>query len=855
MGGQIIVSAETHERWPNLGRPECSYHKWPNRLLKSFEDEPHAVYEVLYYENQSPREPGIRFFPDFYKGERNRYIDRDAEEKKIFAQFSNKKLDGTTSRLVTIKAEGGMGKTRLAIACAVKMIGLFDGNAHFVNLAFTTPSKEAVAEAIGKAMMPPIEPATPETIFAALKARGDKRTLLILDNYESAKSREVGQYLSQLATKTRGIYLLVTGRTSVGVSDIEQIASLDDGMDEVEAKALFLARASLKNYTLTPSDEPHLSRILLLTSVDPHARAVQAIPLALELSAAWSGDDEEGLYTLKEIADGLEATPLGEFTSLPDDDFRADSASTKQRHDSLIRSLNWSFDLLGKKAGGGTAQQVFAACGLFVDTFDSDTVAQISGVPSAAQALRTLQNVSLIRRVPMDGVTRYSLHRFTRAYAQSKLADSPEYDATQERFLSYYRNLIETNSATGLHMNKPECRAILDKEWRNVLAAFNVAEQKGDYEALMLLASLWHFLVLRSWWGEWEVLENRILTAARKLNDRHREGLTRMNLGVVYRNQGRWVEAIEMYEQSLTIFQDLGDRHGQGSALGSLGTVYDCQGRWSKALEVCQRSLTIFQDLGDCHDQGNTLMVLCLAYQNLGRWTEAIEVCQQSLVIMHEMGDYHGQGIALMNLGNAYRNQGRWVEAIEMYEQSLTIKHEMDDRHGQGQTFSNLGIVYHVQGRWPEAIAVYEQSLNIFQELGDWHDQGITLMNLGRVYQDLGHWSEAIKFYSESLTISQELDDQHVEGQVLGSLGNIYQSQGRHAEAIECYKEGLFISQELNDRRGEGWNLGNLAMIYQSQGRHAEAIKFHNESLIISQELEDGYSEGLTLLGLSLHGK
>lgn len=153
-GGQLIVSNETHARCPATGIEACRYHEWPSRFLKSF-DEPHTVYEVLYFDGQEPCEPGLRFFPQFYQGEHNYYVDRKGAQDAVFAQFRNKKRDGTTSRLVTLKAEGGMGKTRLAIACAVRMAGLFEGHIHFVNMEMASPSAESVAQALGQMMSPP----------------------------------------------------------------------------------------------------------------------------------------------------------------------------------------------------------------------------------------------------------------------------------------------------------------------------------------------------------------------------------------------------------------------------------------------------------------------------------------------------------------------------------------------------------------------------------------------------------------------------------------------------------------------------------------------------------------------------
>ena len=729
--GQIIVSAETH-RVTN-GLAGYRLYEWPNRLLKSFEEAPHTVYEILYFDGQKPREPGIRFFPSFYQGEHNRYIEREDKERELVQQFSNKHNEGTTSRFVTVKGEGGMGKTRLAVSCAVKMVGQFEGGAHLVDLTNTSPTEGAVAEAIGSSMQPPIEPALPDALLNALKQRGAKRTLLILDNYEPAKSREVGKYLSRLVTETRGVYLLVTSRAAVDVTDVEKQVSLDDGMNEAEARELFLARARLKNYKLKPQDEPHLKRILRLTSVDPNETKVSAIPLAVELAAAWSGDTASGLSTLREIADGLENTSLGNFSGLPDEDdedqgsIRANSRQTGGRQDSLTRSLNWSFNLLGKRGDGKAVQHVFAACGLFADSFDAETVAAITHPASPRNSLRVLQGASLVRREEKDGATRYHLHRFTREYARQKLAGLPEADIVRRLFVVCYIILVGENAATRLHMSKAECRAVLDYEWRNVLSAIDIAMSMAEYKEALALAKIRVFFDLRNLWFEWENVENQALTAARANKNRHSEGAVLGSLGHIYHQRGQWSSSIQMSEDALAIFQGLDNRH--------------------------DRSVR--------HDEGAALSSSGNAYMMVGRLDDAIDVYDQALIIWRELGDRYAEGITLGNRGVAYAKQGRAGNATQMYEQSLSIMRDPDkrDQRAESATLVNLSNAQQEQGQWSNAIRAQEQARSIAQNLGDQRSEGLTQFNTALLWMSRGELTKALLVAREAVALLERTQD------------------------------------------------------------------------------------------------
>ncbi|MFM7600116.1 MAG: tetratricopeptide repeat protein, partial [Pseudanabaena sp.] len=56
----------------------------------------------------------------------------------------------------------------------------------------------------------------------------------------------------------------------------------------------------------------------------------------------------------------------------------------------------------------------------------------------------------------------------------------------------------------------------------------------------------------------------------REIKDRNGEGAVLGNLGITYRNLGKYDKAIEFHLQSLAITQEIKDRLGEGNALGNL---------------------------------------------------------------------------------------------------------------------------------------------------------------------------------------------------------------------------------------------------------------------------------------------
>lgn len=414
-GGQIIVSDSTYTAG---SRERYQWQEWLGRRIKSF-DQPETVWELL-WDGTLRGEPGARWLPAWYQGERNRYIPRPSLQDTILKTFAIPQLDGSTPRLVTLHGFGGMGKTRLAIACATQAAGKFKDGVFFIPLATRPKSQEAMAEAIGTALGLGGDTTLPTNLLHVLR---DKEMLLILDNYETMDSDAVRSYLADVLNHTRLVHLLITGREAAKLIDVEQLIDLDMGMTMPEAMGLFVTRAQLKkgrHWQLSADEIPVVEKILTLT---------ECMPLAIELTTAWTDK-----RTLVEIAEDLEATPLGAITSEPPRSQRTDTAD---RHRSLTRCLDWSFDLLE-----GPVQEGFIRLGVFTDTFTAHSVARICGVRDAQALLDRLQDASLVRRTEVGGRSSYTMHRFTRAYAVQKLDAHPDVLSMRQRLSAYDQQLV-----------------------------------------------------------------------------------------------------------------------------------------------------------------------------------------------------------------------------------------------------------------------------------------------------------------------------------------------------------------------------------------------------------------------------
>jgi CHAT domain-containing protein/Tfp pilus assembly protein PilF len=198
---------------------------------------------------------------------------------------------------------------------------------------------------------------------------------------------------------------------------------------------------------------------------------------------------------------------------------------------------------------------------------------------------------------------------------------------------------------------------------------------------------------------------------------RKEEAIGLIKQGLQFDNQGRYQEALELYEKALVICKEIGDKALLGITLNNIGTVYNNLGQYQKALDYFQQSLVIRKHLGDKSGESATLNGIGGVYYSLGQYQNALDYYQQSLIIRKHLGDKSGEGAILSNIGLVYDSLGQYQKALDYYQQSLVISQQIGNKAGEGQTLSNIGAVYVNQGQYYRAEKPLFAAIEIWDSL------------------------------------------------------------------------------------------------------------------------------------------
>ena len=351
-----------------------------------------------------------------------------------------------------------------------------------------------------------------------------------------------------------------------------------------------------------------------------------------------------------------------------------------------------------------------------------------------------------------------------------------------------------------------------------------------------------------------EALElfEKALVICKEIGEKEGEAVTFNNIGRVYDDLGQYQKALDYFQQSLVISQQIGEKEGEAVTFNNIGGVYLNLGQYQKALDFYQQSLVISQQIGNKSAEGTTLNGIGRVYDNLGQYQKALDFYQQSLVISQQIGNKSGEGTTLNNIGGVYHSLGQYQKASYFYQQSLVISQQIGDKSGESRTLSNIGLVYNNLGQYQKALDFYQQSLAIRKHLGDKSGEGTTLHNIGLVYDNLGQYQKALDFYQQSLAIRKHLGDKSGEGTTLHNIGLVYDNLGQYQKALDFYQQSLIISQQIGDKSGEGTTLNNIGGIYRRWRQYQKALDYSQQALVIRQQINDKAGEGVTLNNMGL---
>jgi len=586
------------------------------------------------------------------------------------------------TRLVTLTGPPGIGKTRLAIACASAHAGHGGYAPVFVDLA---PVRDpdlvlvVLAQALG------VEPRGGSELTRQLAATlGHEEQLVILDNCEHllAAAPDVSQALAACPR----LRILATSRERLRLSAEQEfpvpplampaptdVADLS-GLAANPSVALLLDRARRTN----PGFELTAANALLLASA---CVRLEGLPLAIELAAA----------RLKVLTPGELVFRLASRMEV----LASSTRDVPVRQRALRNAIAWSYDLLdsGERA-------LFRKLSVFAGPWtlaDAGTVCGLDGNDALAM-VESLLDKSLIRRVPGDEQTaEFSMLESLREYAAEQLASQAEAEETRARHADHYAAVAaQFEAAIGLSEERTwTLRA--GRHHTDLRAALDYSLGAGrEAQALWLATGLGWYHYAHGDLDHGQALVDTVLAATAGMNHdtvAEAEASVLLAAGVLAWARGDLGRTQGFMGRALEQSEGRGDARRAAIACAFLGHVARAVGEWDASADWHRRAEAGFRAAGCPNGMAWARHDLGLLARDHGDLGSAAELLRASLRDFRELEYPWAMAWSAWGLGTTLTAQGRPEEAGLLLADALQIYIDVDDPRGVAQSLEALAQV------------------------------------------------------------------------------------------------------------------------------------------------------------------
>lgn len=621
------------------------------------------------------------------------------------------------TRLLTITGPGGVGKSRILAELGRLLAPEFLDGIAFIPLAdITNPADflPALARALD------VKEAEGRTLGqGVVSLLGDKRVLLLLDNFEqlAAAAPEV----ARLVEKCPGLRIVTSSRTPLRIAAEREypLAPLalptpgpepPESLMEYSAIALFVERARMvkPSFALTPENAGAVGGV---------CRRLDGLPLALELAAA-----RLRLLSPPALLERLDHA-LNVLTTGPRD--------IPARHQTLRAAIDWSYSLLTD-----AEQRLFRRMAVFVGGYSFADVEGVCADPgeSCLDELESLVDKALVQ---VDGQSdRLRLLQTIGEYARERLDDAGETDAITLRHAQRYAALARDirDGIDGTDQVASLERGIVEEgNLHAALDTFLTQAQGGDLVAaeagMQLCGDLymyWHIrgknLTARDYATAFLAADHAHTHTAGRSGALRTAGLAWWVLGEFQRANDLWAESYQVAEK----LQDARERciAAWNVGLGLLG--FDLDAGFKRTAESIEWS----QAIGFASCQGLALTVDGILHTVAGNLEAAQARHSQALAIQRQLGDQEGAGLSLGGLAALAAGRGDFADAVDLYKQSLAAFETIGDRAEEARILAEMAWTYLRHDDTAQARRRFFDSVRVYTDVASVRGVGLALVGL-----------------------------------------------------------------------------------------------------------------------------
>lgn len=648
------------------------------------------------------------------------------------AELSDSRRVMEDTRLLTILAPGGAGKTRLAIQTAADLSSDFSDGVFFVALApIGSPSEivQTVAESLGIAL------STEDDLEAQLLAYlTSKSQLLVFDNFEHVA--DGAGVLVEILKCAPDIKIIVTSRSKLRISG-ETVMTLagmgttwnsEEEAFRADGVQLFVNAAKRADamFSLSKDDLGPLVDIL---------DQVGGMPLGIELAAAW--------------VDALQVSEIAVEIAKSIDFLESEAGDVPDRHRSIRAVYDYSWSLLSDDE-----RRVFCTLSVFRGGFSREAAEAVSG--ASVRDLANLVGKSLLVHDRESG--RYTVHELLRQYAADALEPgSAPWQAVKSAHAAFYASIAAHAAELIPVCNQEEAMRIVESDLDNVRSAWRHALTVGDASAARdLMVGLWFLHEVRGWHQAGASLFEEALDAFDVDSEDETTRIARASASA-YRAWflaliGQPTAAVDHAREAVSTLASLSDRRAQVMAMESMCSGLMYLNQLEEMRVITTEAVSIAEELGDAWLSAEMDIWRAFAELSLGEIESATARLGRADEVLSRRDDLRGRAWNDVGIALTVSMQGRHQDAILLLEKVVAYTKRIGYRRAIQASLRLLGDERMLTGDFESARSALVESLTMSEQMGSTPESADVLMRIARVGSEMGRMDEAVTILAGVVT-------------------------------------------------------------------------------------------------------
>ena len=629
------------------------------------------------------------------------------------------------TRLLTVMAPGGAGKTRLGIQVAADLASDYPDGVFFVGLADIGVGGDivqSIAESVGVALS-----SDEDTQTQLLTYLSNKQQLLVFDNFEhvAAGAAIISEILKAApdvkVVATSRAKLNLTGETVFVLSGLDAAWSTPEEAMQSAGVQLFLDAARRANpaFVVAPEDLDPLKQILELTG---------GLPLGILLAAAW--------------VDMLPVAEIAAEVSKSLDFLETEMGDVPDRHRSIRAVFDYSWALLSE-----AEREMFAALSVFRGGFTREAAQAVTG--ASLRNLATLSSKSLVTPSPDTG--RYSIHEMLRNYAEGELQkDDDRCNAALDSHAAHYADVAAQAVGLLFEAKQPEMRAIIEADIDNIRWAWrHYLFTRSAAGALRMIPALYF---VYEWRGSYPAGVTLFGEAAQAFEGAEEDDEVVTLTAMASAIQGWFLSLLGQPDAGTAAATAAVEKLPASADLMNIWIAAQCQAvgqvylgdtdELAQMLDELMARLESMPELFWVNGLKNWRSFCAIIGQDLGT---AQSLLPEAIVFLESRNEHYFMTWSVWLQAMMATWEGRPTDAIALYAKQVAVSEELGYRRGKVVAYEGLGDANLAAERWEDAEAALVQAIDVAEQMGMVRDMLGMITKVGIARAALGRETEAVE--------------------------------------------------------------------------------------------------------------